>query len=116
MKDINKLYHNDFGISFFWKCKIQRKNSLVELVFRDTGLSLRCDEIETMYLIVKSIVKKPSLCMDCKKNRGCKSLLLEIPNTKVSFAMSFQEMTEMLDLLKGTLFQLELISLIKLEI
>lgn len=108
MRDIDKLYHNDFGISFFWKSKVKSKNSLVELIFREAGLSLHSDDIKIMYDKVKSIVDKPSLCEDCQKNDNCKPFLLEVPNAMVSFAMSYQEMKEMSDLLKGTLFHLEL--------
>tara|TARA_B100000809_G_scaffold266618_1_gene330296 strand:- start:1820 stop:2161 length:342 start_codon:yes stop_codon:yes gene_type:complete len=113
MRDIDKLYHNDFGISFFWKSKLSRKNSLVDIVFRDSGLSLRTDEIKTMYDTVKGAVEKSSLCIDCKNNKDCKPFLLEIPNAMVSFAMSYQEMKEMSDLLRGTLFHLELNHLLK---
>lgn len=108
MRHIDKLYHNDFGISFFWKSKKNHKSSIVELVFRDAGLSLSPEDIVIMYDMVKSVVDKPSLCVDCKKNQSCKPFLLEIPNAMVSFAMSYKEMKEMFDLLRGTLFHLEL--------
>lgn len=106
MSDIDRLYHNDFGISFFWKSKLNSKNSIVEVIFREAGLSLHSGDIKTMYDKVKSIVDKPSLCEDCQKNEKCKPFLLEVPNAMVSFAMSYQEMKEMSDLLRGTLFHL----------
>ena len=112
MKDIHKLYHNDFGISFVWKKSIKKDKGLIELVFRDTGLSLKYIDIKTMYATVKSVINKSSVCKDCENNRTCKRLLLEIPHVRVSFAMSYFEMIQMLDLLKGTLFQIELNELI----
>jgi hypothetical protein len=114
MSDINTLYHNDFGISFVWKTRTIRNKGIVEIVFRDTGLSLSYNDIETMYAKVKSEIITTSLCKDCINNKKCKLLLLELPSSSVSFAMSYFEMTQMLDLLKGTLFQLDLNELIDL--
>ncbi len=108
MKDIHKLYHNDFGISFVWKNCIKKDKGLIELVFRDTGLSLKYNDIKTMYATVKSVINKSSVCKDCVNNSECRHLLLEIPKIRVCFAMNYFEMMEMLDLLKGTLFQIEL--------
>lgn len=116
MRDITKLYHNEFGISFVWKYRVKRNRDLIELVFRETGLSLRYSDLKIMYTAVKSEMEKSSLCVDCANNKTCKPLLLKVPNVNVSFAMSYIEMTNMLDLIKGTLFQLDLNELISCKI
>ena len=43
----------------------------------------------------------------------CKSILVEAPNPQTTFAMSYKEIQEIQDLVKGTLFQMGLDKILK---
>jgi len=103
MDNIFKVFDNNIGISFQWK----KNATLTQVIFRDTGFNLSMDEMELfMDQIVLSKTKQP--CMGCKLGNDCRSMLLQTPFDKVSMAVSFNELNEIEELLKGTLFQLEL--------
>jgi len=56
--------------------------------------------------VVIARTKQP--CGGCRLGADCRSMLLQTPLSKVSMAISLNELDEIEDLLKGTLFQLEL--------
>ena len=112
MDSIKILYSNNFGISFFWKRNISSPSKKIQLVFRDTGLELTFKEFLIFKKQIKQSLTAPSLCKECKKNKDCKSLLLLTPANQISFAMSYHELLQVEDLVRGTSFQLELNSLI----
>jgi len=113
MEDINELYHNDFGIAFQWKRCAAKDYKKIQLVFRNTGLFLSEKELLQFNNYVENTLKKPSVCIDCKENDNCKSLLLETPAPQISLAVSSIELKYIKDLLKGTLAQLELESIFR---
>ena len=103
MDSIFKIYDNKMGIAFQW----QKKAVLTQVIFRDTGFHLSIDEIELfLYQVALSKMKQP--CVGCKLGANCRSMLLQTPFNKVSMAVSLNELDEIEDLLRGTLFQLEL--------
>lgn len=104
MNEVSKIYKNKIGISFRWK---YIHHSLVQIVFKDMGFYLTTAEIETF--INKVIeAKKQGKCITCKYKKQCKSILLQTPSKKISLAVSFNELNQIEDLLKGTYFQLHL--------
>ncbi|PHS67957.1 MAG: hypothetical protein COB12_01705 [Flavobacterium sp.] len=108
MEDINTIYYNAFGIAFQWKRCAIKDFKKIQLVFRNTGLYLTSDELIQFSENIEKALEKPMLCNDCKENDSCKSLLLETPAPQISFAMSYIELKDVQDLIKGTLFQLGL--------
>ncbi|WP_299891429.1 hypothetical protein [uncultured Lacinutrix sp.] len=115
MDDINTIYYNDFGIAFQWKrCAIEDYKK-IQLVFRNTGLFLSFNELLVFSKNIEKVFSKPSLCKDCKENESCKSLLQEAPNPQISFAVSYIELKSIQDLVKGTLVQLELDNVFKIN-
>ena len=108
MEDINTLYHNSFGIAFQWKRCAVKDFKKIQLVFRNTGLFLTKSELIQFSKQIESTFKSPNMCADCKNNDSCKSLLLETPSPQISFAVSYKELKDIKDLVKGTLVQLEL--------
>jgi len=56
---------------------------------------------------------KPAKCIDCNTNKDCKSLLLETPAHQVSFAVSYNELLDLHDLVRGTLFEFQLKTIYK---
>ena len=98
-----KIYNTKAGISFQW-----RKNAeLTQVIFRDTGFHLSVNEIEIfLEQVLVSRTKQPCTC--CRLGADCRSMLLQTPFSKVTMAISLNELDEIEDLLRGTLFQLEL--------
>ena len=104
MDGIYKIYNNDIGISFRWK---EIQSNLTQIIFRDTGFHLTIEEIE---LFIDKIcdAKVQRSCVSCEVMETCRSLLLQTPSDKVSMAVSLSELSQIEDLLKGTLFQIRM--------
>ena len=113
MNDIYKLYHNDFGIAFKWKDGHLKDTKKIQLIFRNAGLSITKRQLNQLLECTYDILENTDLCDDCKSNDSCKAILLETPTPMISFAMSYIEIKNMKDLLKGTLFQIEMDTLLK---
>ncbi len=112
MQEIEEIYRNTFGISFFWK-KGQKSNSeKVQVIFRDTGFCLSRAQL-------KDFVKKAdkalgqARCQECECGGECRSFLLRTPAEQVDMAISRNELFDVKDLLEGTLFQLNLNNYLK---
>ena len=110
MNDINPIYQNDFGIAFQWKRDKPSQINKVQVIFRDIGLLLTKSELRHFAKCIGDTIEsgKNSLCGDCKSKENCRSLLLNTPAHQITFAVSFQEVIEIRDLINGTLFKLEL--------
>ncbi|MBE7629170.1 hypothetical protein [Tenacibaculum piscium] len=104
MEGVLKIYDNNIGISFCWK---EANNRLVQIIFRDTGFHLTENEIEEFSeKVIHS--KSQKNCATCIKGQNCKSILLQTPSDKISLAVSAVELEQIHDLLKGTLFQMQI--------
>ncbi|MBE7649108.1 MULTISPECIES: hypothetical protein [Tenacibaculum] len=104
MENIIKIYDNEIGISFCWK---DTTNTLIQIIFRDTGFHLNENQIESFLEKVLDS-KSQKNCATCTKGNNCKSILLQTPSDKVSMAVSHIELGQIDDLLKGTLFQMRM--------
>lgn len=113
MTNVHIIYSNDYGIAFFWEKDNVILSKKVQLVFRNTGLNLNHEEVVVFSKNITSALTKNKSCSDCKLKGECKSILLETPTPQVSFAMSFKELIPLKDLVRGTLFTLELNEIIK---
>ncbi|CAM1361005.1 hypothetical protein [Tenacibaculum xiamenense] len=104
MDGIYKIYNNDIGISFRWR---EVRSNLTQIIFRDTGFHLTTEEIE---LFIDKIcdAKVQGSCVSCEASGSCRSLLLQTPSDKVSMAVSISELSQIEDLLRGTLFQIRM--------
>ena len=100
---VYKIFENKIGISFQW----QKNAVLTQVIFRDVGFHLSVDEI-VLFLDQIELSRLNRPCIECKLGKNCRSMLLKTPANKVSMAVSFNELIEIEDLLKGTLFQIEL--------
>jgi len=108
MDSIYKIYENKMGIAFQWK----KGATLTQIIFRDTGFHLSAKEIEIFIDKVEySRLNRP--CEDCVLGDNCRSLLLQTPVNKVTIAVSINELKDIEDLFKGTLFQLKLNNYLK---
>ena len=100
MEDIFKVYDNEIGIAFKW----QSNADLIQVIFRDIGFLLSFKEIK-LFLNQVLDSKQKEVCLGCKLGKDCRSMLLKTPSYKVSIAVSLNELDEVEDLLRGTLFQ-----------
>ena len=108
MQDISRIYHNSIGISFQWKRDIHNGNTdIIQLVFRNTGFYLTYAEIKEFYNKV-TVAHQLKQCEGCTKQNKCNSYLLQPPSEKVDLSVSEDELHLITDLIKGTLFQIEL--------
>tara|TARA_R110002051_G_scaffold115026_4_gene188086 strand:+ start:3781 stop:4155 length:375 start_codon:yes stop_codon:yes gene_type:complete len=110
MNDINLIYQNEFGIAFQWKKDSDKKASKIQVIFRDTGLLLTPNELHYFSKCINDTIESGdgNLCKDCKVKGECRSLLLNSPAQQITFAVSFTEALKIKDLIKGTLFKLQL--------
>ena len=113
MDDINTIYYNKFGITFQWKKWIAKDFKKIQIVFRNTGLLLTQSELIQFSDTIERTLDSACLCNDCMENDSCKLVLLKAPNPQTSFSMTYNELKEIQDLIKGTLFQLGLDILLK---
>ncbi len=103
MDGVFKVYDNEIGISFRW----QKTAKLIQVIFRDIGFHLSVLEIENFLdQVIDS--KQKQVCMGCQYGKDCRSMLLRTPSSKVSIAVSLNELNQIEDLLRGTLFQADL--------
>lgn len=113
MEDVNIIYKNDVGLSFIWKRGPVNQLSKVNLVINDMALHLTKNEVLRFSSLIDIALKRSITCHNCEHNRSCKSFLLESPIPQISFVMSYKEILSIQDLVKGTLFELGLDSLLK---
>lgn len=105
-KDIYKIYHNDFGIAFQWKSNVTKQEK-IQLVFRNMGFYLTFKEIRQFHKNIFDAQNSKG-CSCCERECETKSILLKTPSNKVDLAVNEKELMEVEDLIKGTLFQLDL--------
>ncbi|NER14282.1 hypothetical protein GWK08_12585 [Leptobacterium flavescens] len=108
MDDIYYIYHNEFGISFQWKRDAFRQGfNKFQLVFRDTGFYLSHEEIKLFSENIES-AKSIKPCMNCGDSTECRNILLRTPSCRIDLAVNKQELSWIEDLVRGTLFQIQL--------
>ena len=113
MEDIDLLYSNNFGMAFTWKKHTEIDIIKVQLVFRNTGMLLSCNELNEFSLHIKKALKNSLNCNTCVLQEKCKSLLLETPAKQISFAMNYKELNEINELVNGAVFNLHFDSILK---
>ncbi len=116
MEEVYIIYYNSFGIVFKWKRCPSKDINKIQLVFRDTGVYLTLKELTHFSDLIDRALSKSLTCKDCKKNKSCKSILLETPVPQVSFVMTHHELLDMQDLIKGALFQFGLDDVLQKQI
>ncbi|WP_298904563.1 hypothetical protein [uncultured Psychroserpens sp.] len=107
MEDINTIYYNNFGIAFQWKRCAAKDVNKIQLVFRNTGLYFRYEELISFSHCINSAFKEFSQYSGCEANGLCRPIVLQTPCPEVSFAINKTELRGIHDLLKGTLFHLD---------
>ncbi|CDF77765.1 conserved hypothetical protein [Formosa agariphila KMM 3901] len=107
-QDINKIYHNAYGVSFIWKENTPKKQSpKIQIIFRDMGFYLTYREIVQFQKQIR-FVQSENPCACCKNKDRSRSMLLKTPFSQVDLAINALELRDIYDLITGTLFHLEL--------
>lgn len=107
-QDIDKIYHNNFGVSFIWKEENTiNKSPKIQLIFRDMGFCLTYSEIVQFQKQV-GYVKSINPCSTCKNKERNRFMLLKTPCKQVDLAINALELKDIDDLIQGTLFHLDL--------
>ncbi|SFZ90327.1 hypothetical protein SAMN05428642_101870 [Flaviramulus basaltis] len=106
--DIYKIYHNSIGIAFQWKYTTSKQSrNKIQIVFRNMGFFLTLKEIKQFYKNVFE-AKETKQCTCCNNDTETRSILVKTPSEKVDIAVNKKELMEVEDLIRGTLFQLNL--------
>ncbi len=107
MNAIDQIYSNEIGISFYWKELKATSLPKVQLVFRDMGFLLTLNELKD-FMTACCITKASDCYRQCPYQHSCRSLLLRTPSEKIDIAVSKDELEEIYELIKGTVFKIEL--------
>jgi len=110
MQEIEKIYHNDFGIGFYWKKHTELPDKKVQLVFRDTGFYLNLTQLKEFESILDR-TQQNLISHSC--SHYCRSILLKTPAQCMELAVNKTELNGINDLVKGVLFKIEMRRLIE---
>ena len=108
MRDIEQIYHNNFGIAFYWKKENETIFDKVQLVFKETGFYFTIAELNQFCDLIEDSLIKNFCCKTCELKNSCHKFLLKTPCTQVDLAVSIKEIKSIKDLVEGTLFKIDL--------
>ncbi len=107
------LYSNKIGIAFRWKKRTNccRNSKTINVIFQNMGFRFDVAELKVFLQDIEFALTKP---IECKGDnpKDCQSIILATPLSQLSLAMSYNELLLMKDLVSGTLFDLELSTLL----
>ena len=108
MKQIEKIYGNDFGMAFFWKNENTIQNDKVQLVFKEMGFCFTRSEMQTFIDCIEESSLKNACCEECSLKKSCVKFLLKTPCSQIDLTVSMSELKLIQDLVGGTLFRIDL--------
>ncbi|MFC5047875.1 hypothetical protein ACFSTE_00520 [Aquimarina hainanensis] len=112
MSAIDKIYSNNFGMSFYWKKEMETSIPKIQLIFRDIGFLLTLNELKDFSHFCEKTVAS-HCCSQCPGQEHCRSLLLRTPSNKIDLAVSKSEIHQIHELINGTIFRVELKTWVK---
>jgi len=107
MKEIEQIYLNEFGVAFHWKKDNKVFTGKVQLVFKETGFYLSYDEVRAFGQIIEKTCKEMH-CGGCCHKAHCHKFLLKTPLNQIDLAVTRNEITQLKDLIEGTIFNIDL--------
>lgn len=107
MRQIEPIYVNDHGTSFYWKQSGQILTDKIQLVFKETGFYFNENELETFANLIEDSCRK-NTCDGCGMRHQCLKFLLKTPVSQIDLAVSMTELKGIKDLVHGTLFKMRL--------
>jgi hypothetical protein len=108
MNEIDEIYHNSFGIAFYWKKGSEVISEKVQLVFRETGFYLTRDQMNQFCKLIEDSMVENASCETCQLKNSCHKFLLKTPCDQIDLAVSMKELKSIKDLVEGSLFKIEL--------
>lgn len=108
MKEIATIYCNDFGMTFFWKKDEIFSAQKIQLIFKETGFYLTQNQLSEFGKIICETESKLNGCKGCAHQQHCERLLLKTPISEVDLAVSKNELSQIKDLVEGSIFRVEL--------
>lgn len=112
MKDIQQLYYNTFGVSFYWVKDGKTLSQRIQMVFKDTGMYLTAEQVLEFSGLIKECSE--SRCDSCT-GKCCRKFLLKTPVPEIDLAIDYSEYLQIKDLIDGTLFKIDLYNYINKE-
>lgn len=108
MREIEQIYHNNFGIAFYWKQNSQAILDKVQLVFKETGFYFTVAELNQFCDLIEDSMIENTCCEACEMKYSCHKFLLKTPCNSIDLAVSMTELKSIKDLVEGSLFKIEL--------
>jgi hypothetical protein len=108
MEEIEQLYHNDFGIAFYWKKENKTILDKIQLIFRETGFYFTVPELTVFGTLIDDSLTRNNCCDSCVLKNTCSKFLLKTPCPQIDLAVSVSELKSIKDLVEGTLFKVNL--------
>lgn len=112
---IDKIHSNKIGIAFFDKSEIEDIDfeQDIYLLFNNTILVFNIFELEIFFQDVINTMNNVSESSKGKHSKYYKCIILETPLDQLRLVSSYNDLQLLKDLIKGTLFQIELSGILK---
>ena len=108
MEQIQQIYLNSLGITFYWEKEEGIIPSRIQVIFKEIGLFFTIAELKDFNYLIDESIAKNSCCENCSlKNANCK-FLLKTPLYPLDLSVSMDELKEIKDLVNGTLFKIQM--------
>ncbi|PAM92501.1 hypothetical protein B4N84_22610 [Flavobacterium sp. IR1] len=108
MREIEQIYHNNFGMAFYWKTEKETILDKVQLVFKETGFYFTVQELNQFCSLIEDSILDNTCCEACELKHSCHKFLLKTPCSQIDLAVSMTELKSIKDLVEGSLFRIDL--------
>jgi len=111
---LDPIYNNSFGASYAIKDTIETTNSSpfkVQFIIGDVAIILKEEEIKNLLNVVCS-AKKGCTCKKCQNKTVPKQIKCNSNNTELIFKSNKTNIVALEDLIKGTMFELQINSIL----
>ncbi|WP_426483685.1 hypothetical protein [Flavobacterium sp. 2] len=108
MKDIEQIYRNDFGISFYWKEGNEIVSDKIQLLFKQMGFYFSVQELNEFHNLIDDCVTDRNDYDTRGVKRAFDKFLLKTPYVAIDLEISPIELNSIKDLVEGSLFRLNL--------
>lgn len=108
MKDIEQIYRNNFGISFYWKEGNEIISDKIQLLFKQMGFYFSIQELNEFHDLIEDCVIDHNDYDTRGLKRAFDKFLLKTPYVAIDLEISPTELNSIKDLVEGSLFRLKL--------
>ncbi len=108
MKDIEQIYRNNFGISFYWKEGNEIISDKIQLLFKQMGFYFSLQELNEFHDLIEDCLTDHNDYDTRGVKRAIDKFLLKTPYVALDLEISPIELNSIKDLVEGSLFRLNL--------